>query len=82
MSLGINHKVDILITGGLMDTRKELRENVRLLGELLGRVLVKQGGDSLLSTVEEIRALAKSARHDDADAWGTLAKQLTTLNGW
>ena len=29
-----------------------------------------QGGDSLLSTVEEIRALAKSARHDDADAWG------------
>lgn len=62
-----------------MDTRKELRENVRLLGELLGRVLVKQGGDTLLRTVEEIRALAKSARHDDADAWGTLAKQLTTL---
>jgi phosphoenolpyruvate carboxylase len=46
-----------------------LRRDVRLLGDLLGRVLVEQEGESLLEDVERVRALARAARagepHDD-----------------
>ena len=39
-----------------------LRRDVRLLGDLLGRVLVEQEGESLLDDVERVRALARAAR--------------------
>ena len=39
-----------------------LRRDVRLLGDLLGRVLVEQEGDELLEDVERVRALARAAR--------------------
>ena len=39
-----------------------LRANVRLLGDLLGRVLVEQEGQDLLDDEERIRALARDAR--------------------
>jgi phosphoenolpyruvate carboxylase len=39
-----------------------LRRNVRLLGDLLGRVLVEQEGESLLEDVERVRALARESR--------------------
>ena len=39
-----------------------LRREVRLLGDLLGRVLVEQEGDSLLADVEHVRALSRAAR--------------------
>jgi phosphoenolpyruvate carboxylase len=39
-----------------------LRRNVRLLGDLLGRVLVEQEGESLLEDVERVRALARDSR--------------------
>ena len=39
-----------------------LRRDVRLLGDLLGRVLVEQEGDGLLEDVERVRALAREAR--------------------
>src|SRR5918911_4398940 len=46
-----------------------LRRDVRLLGDLLGRVLVEQEGETLLEDVERVRALARAARagepHDD-----------------
>src|SRR3954454_10289055 len=46
-----------------------LRRDVRLLGDLLGRVLVEQEGPDLLEDVERVRALARAARagepHDD-----------------
>jgi phosphoenolpyruvate carboxylase len=46
-----------------------LRRDVRLLGDLLGRVLVEQEGDALLEDVERVRALARAARagepHDE-----------------
>ena len=39
-----------------------LRRDVRLLGDLLGRVLVEQEGEGLLEDVERVRALARAAR--------------------
>jgi phosphoenolpyruvate carboxylase len=39
-----------------------LRRDVRLLGDLLGRVLVEQEDESLLSDVERVRGLAREAR--------------------
>src|SRR5439155_6225835 len=49
-----------------------LRRDVRLLGGLLGRVLVEQEDETLLEDVERVRALARAARagagHDDLAA--------------
>src|SRR5215207_452562 len=39
-----------------------LRANVRLLGDLLGRVLVEQEGQEVLDLVERIRSLSRWAR--------------------
>ena len=52
------------------DTRDEvdedLRNDVRLLGALLGRVLTESGGDDLLNDVEELRAHAIAAYEGSA----------------
>jgi phosphoenolpyruvate carboxylase len=45
-----------------MSADSALRANVRLLGDLLGRVLVEQEGQDLLDDEERIRALARDAR--------------------
>ena len=45
-----------------MSADSALRANVRLLGDLLGRVLVEQEGQDLLDAEERIRALARGAR--------------------
>ena len=46
----------------MADAEAPLRRNVRLLGEILGRVLVEQEGPELLETEERIRALSRAAR--------------------
>ncbi|HZR95390.1 MAG TPA: phosphoenolpyruvate carboxylase [Gaiellaceae bacterium] len=43
-------------------TDAPLRRDVRLLGDLLGRVLVEQEGEELFDDVERVRALARAAR--------------------
>ena len=45
-----------------MSADQPLRRDVRLLGDLLGRVLVEQEGEELLATEEHIRKLARDAR--------------------
>jgi phosphoenolpyruvate carboxylase len=53
-------------------TDAPLRRDVRMLGDLLGQVLVEQEDDSLLADVERVRACARAARggspHDDLAA--------------
>jgi phosphoenolpyruvate carboxylase len=44
-----------------------LRDDVRLLGDLLGEVLRGQEGNELFALVEKVRALAKRARSGNAD---------------
>jgi len=39
-----------------------LRRDIRLLGDLLGRVMVEQEGDELLAREEEIRLVSRRAR--------------------
>ncbi|PYR69443.1 MAG: phosphoenolpyruvate carboxylase [Acidobacteria bacterium] len=45
---------------------KPLRDDVRLLGELLGETLRAHGGEELFETVERVRALSKASRTDDS----------------
>jgi phosphoenolpyruvate carboxylase len=56
-------------TIGEIDADAPLRRDVRLLGDILGRVLVEQEGDDLLATEERIRHLSRAARtgapHDE-----------------
>ena len=45
-----------------MPAEAQLRANVRLLGEVLGEVIVEQEGEDLLALEERIRAFARAAR--------------------
>ena len=54
------------------DPHQKLRDDVRLLGHLLGATLRTLEGETLFQTVERVRALAKGARAgNDADFEGS-----------
>lgn len=58
-----------------------LRQNIRLLGELLGKTVKEQASPLIFDQVENIRQLAKSeAMGDKADHWDTLIQHLTSLS--
>jgi phosphoenolpyruvate carboxylase len=57
----------------------QLREDVRLLGALVGDVLREQHGDEFLQLVEGIRTLAQQAREGDASAPQKLKSRCTGL---
>ncbi|MEX2272581.1 MAG: phosphoenolpyruvate carboxylase [Vicinamibacterales bacterium] len=63
-----------------MDPHKPLRDDVRLLGELLGETLREQEGTRLFETVERVRALSKEARHGDESAFRRLADELSSMS--
>ena len=61
------------------DPHKPLRDDVRLLGGLLGETLRRQEGAPLFERVERVRTLAKRSRHDAADSarhFEALAREL------
>jgi len=59
------------------DPHQPLREDVRLLGDLLGDTLREQVDDTLFEKVEEIRRLAKDARGNDD--WQPLLEVMSVL---
>jgi phosphoenolpyruvate carboxylase len=64
------------------DPHKPLRDDVRLLGGLLGETLRSQEGVPLYERVERVRALAKRSRRDGPDAdevFKTLAGELRSM---
>jgi phosphoenolpyruvate carboxylase len=61
------------------DPHKPLREDVRLLGELLGDTLRTHEGEPIYQIVERVRATAKAAREGDEDAFRHLADELASL---
>ncbi|SDY14090.1 phosphoenolpyruvate carboxylase [Salimicrobium album] len=57
-----------------------LRHDIRVLGEMLGKVLVHQGGQELLDKVERIRKLTKDLRSTpDSSTYETLKSEITEL---
>lgn len=53
---------DLTLTANKANSNNLLRRDVRFLGNILGEVLVHQGGNELLNIVEKIRELSKSMR--------------------
>ena len=56
-----------------------LRDDVHLLGDLLGQTLCAQEGNDLFEMVERVRALAKSGRAGNAEDFDRLAELLAAL---
>lgn len=56
-----------------------LRRDVKFLGQLLGNVLVQQGGQALLDKVEKIREMTKSLRNDDQLSYQELKNEIASL---
>lgn len=63
----------------ISDPHASLREDVRLLGELLGETLREQVGDEFYNTVERVRALSKSARAGNQESLCELTRSLESL---
>ena len=61
------------------DPHKALRDDVRLLGELLGETLQLRGNAGLFETVERVRTLAREARKGDDRDFRQLALVLALL---
>lgn len=57
-----------------------LRANVRLLGRILGSVLVEQEGDELFRLEERVRLLARLGRRGDTGASRALAEAIAPLS--
>ena len=62
------------------DPHKPLRDDVRLLGELLGDIVKRFAGEDVFQMVERVRALAKSGRAGNDQALTELADGLAALS--
>ncbi|HEY6598384.1 MAG TPA: phosphoenolpyruvate carboxylase, partial [Pseudomonadales bacterium] len=58
---------------------KALRDDVRLLGEILGRVIAQDRGAAFVERIERIRALAKAARSGGGAEWDALSALLESI---
>lgn len=70
------------MTADLMkkDSSLPLRRDVKLLGKMLGEILVNHGGQELYEKVEKIRLMAKSLRiHFDEEIYSALKQEIVTL---
>ena len=62
------------------DPHQPLRDDVRLLGELLGGTVRTQQGEALFQTIERVRALSKSARAGNDADFRVLSDELAQLS--
>ena len=58
-----------------MELHPSLRDNVRLLGDLLGQIMVSDKGIPFLERIEYLRGLSKSLHLGDLDARETLDRR-------
>ena len=63
-----------------MELHPSLRENVRLLGEQLGQIMVSDQGSAFLERIEGLRGLSKSVHQGDDGARASLIDQVRQLN--
>ena len=63
----------------MADRFQPLRTQVKLLGSILGQVIVKQEDQLTLDLIEKIRRLSKDARGGQQESWTQLAQELKTL---
>jgi phosphoenolpyruvate carboxylase len=61
------------------DPHQPLRDDVRLLGELLGKTLAEQHGPELLARVERVRALSKRAHDTTGTDFEVLSAELAAM---
>ncbi|WML43463.1 phosphoenolpyruvate carboxylase [Neobacillus sp. PS3-40] len=63
------------------DSSLPLRRDVKLLGQILGEILVNHGSNELLDKVEKIRSLCKSLRKQfDREMYETLKEEIAHLS--
>jgi phosphoenolpyruvate carboxylase len=62
------------------DPHKPLRDDVRVLGDLLGQTVTAHGGEPLFRTVERVRALSKAARAGSDEDFRILAGELSGMS--
>jgi len=63
----------------MSDPHQPLKDDVHLLGDLLGETLRAHEGETLFTRVEAVRAMAKAARAGDARAFDRLADVLGAM---
>ncbi|MEH7177415.1 phosphoenolpyruvate carboxylase [Neobacillus vireti] len=63
------------------DSSLPLRRDVKLLGQILGEILVSHGGTELLDKVEKIRLMSKTLRiHFDQEIYSQLKHEIADLS--
>jgi phosphoenolpyruvate carboxylase len=65
----------------MTDSSLPLRQDVKLLGKMLGEILLNHGGSELLEKVEKIRLMCKTLReHFDQAIYDALKEEITSLS--
>ncbi|MFP5105273.1 phosphoenolpyruvate carboxylase [Neobacillus sp. C211] len=65
----------------LNDSSLPLRQDVKLLANMLGEILLNHGGTELLDKVEKIRLMCKTLReHFDQDIYDALKEEIASLS--
>lgn len=65
----------------LNDSSLPLRRDVKLLGKMLGEILMSRSGPELFEKVEKIRLMCKTLRqHFDKDIYDSLKEEISALN--
>lgn len=64
----------------MTELHSDLRENVRMLGELLGQSIQRHPGQDCFELIEEIRAAAKADRRQESGSGQRLVNLLGKLS--